>query len=51
MAMVTVSASARAAVHAYIARQEEHHRARTFREELMEFLEKSGVAYDERYLD
>jgi len=47
----TVSASGRASVQEYIARQEEHHRRRTFREELVEFLRKSGVAYDERYLD
>jgi REP element-mobilizing transposase RayT len=47
----TVSASARASVQEYIARQQEHHRTRTFREELVEFLEKSGVDYDPRYLD
>ncbi len=47
----TVSASAREAVQAYIANQEQHHRAKSFREELVEFLEKSGVEYDARYLD
>ncbi|MFM8357061.1 MAG: IS200/IS605 family transposase, partial [Verrucomicrobiota bacterium] len=47
----TVSASGRNAVRDYIARQEEHHRRRTFREELVDCLRKSGVAYDERYLD
>ena len=50
-AAFTVSASARDSVRAYIRRQEEHHRRKTFREELVEFLEKSGVAYDARYLD
>ena len=50
-AAFTVSASARDSVRDYIGRQEEHHRQRTFREELVEFLQKSGVAYDERYLD
>ena len=50
-AAFTVSASAREAVRTYIARQEEHHRVKTFREELIEFLEKSGVPYDPRYLD
>jgi hypothetical protein len=35
----------------YIAKQEEHHRVRTFREELISMLEKSGVVYDEQYLD
>ena len=34
----------------YIASQKEHHRKRTFKEELIEFLDKYGVAYDERYL-
>jgi putative transposase len=47
----TVSASARKAVQAYIANQEEHHRTRSFREELIEFLDKSGATDDTRYLD
>lgn len=34
----------------YIASQKEHHRKRTFKDELIEFLEEYGVAYDERYL-
>jgi putative transposase len=34
----------------YIARQKEHHRARTFESELVGLLEKYGVVYDERYL-
>ncbi len=34
----------------YIASQKEHHRKRTFKEELIEFLEEYGIAYDERYL-
>ncbi len=46
----TVSASRRETVREYIARQEEHHRKRTFQEEYVEFLERSGVEYDERYL-
>jgi putative transposase len=50
-AAFTVSASAIESVRRYIAEQEEHHRKRTFREELVEFLQRSGVAYDERYLD
>ncbi len=50
-AAFTVSPSARIEVEKYISRQEEHHRKRTFRDELLEFLEKSGVSYDERYLD
>ena len=50
-AAFTVSASARDAVKHYIATQAEHHRRKTFREELIEFLEKSGVKYDPKYLD
>ncbi len=50
-AAFTVSASARDAVRDYIARQEEHHRKKTFREELVEMLEKAGVVYDPRYLE
>jgi putative transposase len=38
------------AVRNYIARQEEHHRARTFQEEYEGFLKKSGVAYNPRHL-
>lgn len=50
-AAFTVSAPARAAVKRYIAGQQAHHRNRTFREELVELLEKAGVVYDRRYLD
>ena len=46
----TVSPSKTTAVSRYIARQEEHHRKRTFQEEYLEFLKESGVEYDERYL-
>jgi putative transposase len=46
----TVSASQRETVREYIARQEEHHRKRTFQEEYLELLQRSGVDYDERYL-
>ena len=50
-AAFTVSESSREKVRDYIARQEEHHRMRSFREELVGFLERCGVDYDERYLD
>jgi putative transposase len=50
-AAFTVSASAVDEVRKYIASQAEHHRARTFREELKALLDRSGVVYDERYLD
>lgn len=47
----TVSATARPQVRNYIANQAEHHRVKTFREELAEFLEAAGVEYEDRYLD
>jgi len=47
----TVSPNARDHVRTYIAGQEEHHRARTFREELVELLERAGVEYEPKYLD
>ncbi|HET6890163.1 MAG TPA: IS200/IS605 family transposase [Pyrinomonadaceae bacterium] len=34
----------------YIARQKEHHRKVTFKEEFLEFLIKYGIEYDERYI-
>ena len=34
----------------YIAAQEEHHRAVSFQEEFLAFLERHGVDYDERYV-
>jgi len=46
----TVSASQRESVREYIARQDEHHRTRTFQDEYLELLQRSGVEYDERYL-
>jgi putative transposase len=47
----TVSASQVPAVKQYIAEQEEHHRTRTFQEEYMAMLTKSGVAFDPRFLE
>jgi REP element-mobilizing transposase RayT len=46
----TVSPSQLPALIGYVERQEEHHRLRPFREELVAILEKHGVEYDERYL-
>jgi REP element-mobilizing transposase RayT len=34
----------------YIARQKEHHRKRSFKEELIQFLNAYGIDYDEEYL-
>ena len=50
-AAFTVSATARDAVEKYILNQEEHHRRRSFREELIEMLGKAGIEYDSKYLD
>lgn len=50
-AAFTVSASAVDEVRRYIENQEEHHRERSFREELVIMLQRSGVKFDERYLD
>jgi putative transposase len=50
-AAFTVSASLRIAVQEYIARQAEHHRRKSFREELIEFLKKCEIEFEERYLD
>jgi putative transposase len=50
-AAFTVSPTARESVKIYIANQEEHHRRRSFREELIDLLEKAGIEYDPRYLD
>jgi REP element-mobilizing transposase RayT len=47
----TVSPRALDSVVRYIANQEEHHRIRSFRDELVDFLAKAGVEYDPRYLD
>ena len=50
-AAFTVSAPARPAVRGYIANQEEHHRERSFRDELIDLLAKAGIEYDPQYLD
>jgi putative transposase len=46
----TVNASQLENLRAYIQQQEEHHRTRTFREEYLALLQRSGVEFDERYL-
>jgi len=50
-AVFSVSATARGAVKKYISNQEEHHRKRTFREELRSMLDQAGVEYNSKYLD
>ena len=50
-AAFTVSPTARPSVKEYIAHQEEHHRAKSYREELIEMLARADVEYDPRYFD
>jgi REP-associated tyrosine transposase len=46
----SVSQSGAGAVREYIARQEEHHRTMTFKEELVALLERHEIEYDPRDL-
>ena len=47
----TVSPNAREGVKRYISNQKEHHRTKTFREELVGLLEQAGIEYDPKWLD
>ena len=49
-AAFTVSASKAESVASYIQNQEQHHKTRSFADELAELLKAHGVEYDERYL-
>ena len=46
----SVSESMRQKVSDYIANQEEHHRIKSFKEELIELFQKHQIEYDEKYL-
>ena len=46
----SVSQSRVEAVRTYIRNQEQHHRKRSFQEELVAFLKQHGIAYDPRFL-
>ena len=50
-AAFTVSSTSREAVKKYIENQLEHHRVKSFREELELMLKKAGIEYDPKYLD
>jgi len=50
-AAFTVGAPSRQAVCHYIARQEEHHRLKSFRQELVEILNKAEIEFDPKYFD
>ena len=49
-AAFSVSASSVRAVAAYIDDQDEHHRRRSFQDELILLLQRHGVKYDEKYI-
>jgi len=49
-AAFTVSESQVDMVESYIARQAEHHRKRTFQEELLDFLRAHRIQFDERHI-
>jgi len=46
----TVSKSNLESVVSYIQKQREYHQQRTFQEEYLDFLQKHGIEYDERYV-
>ena len=46
----SVSSSKRQVVANYIARQKEHHKKIDYQNEFLQFLQKYGVNYDERYV-
>ena len=50
-AAFTISATSCDAVQKYVRNQQEHHRHRSFREEVQEMLIKAGVGFDPRYLE
>ncbi len=50
-AVFSISADVRLKVKKYIANQREHHRVRSYREELMDMLDRAGIEYDPKYLD
>jgi putative transposase len=49
-AAFTVSMSQLEIVRRYVRNQEQHHRRKTFQQELRQLLDKHGVEYDERYI-
>jgi len=49
-AAFSVSQSLAETVRSYIARQEEHHRRRTFQEEYLLFLQRHHIEYDPRFV-
>lgn len=50
-AVFSVSPTGRESVAKYISNQKEHHRRKSFREELIFMLKKAGIEFDPKYLD
>lgn len=50
-AAFTVSPSARPLVRKYIRNQDDHHRKKSFREELLEMLRMAGLKFDPNYIE
>ena len=50
-AAFSVSATSLKGVRGYINDQEKHHEKKSFRDELIELLEMSGIEYDPKFLD
>ncbi len=50
-AVFSVSPTGRESVTKYIENQKEHHRKKSFREELIFMLKKAGIEFDPKYLD
>ncbi|MCH7516208.1 MAG: hypothetical protein IIB08_03625 [Bacteroidetes bacterium] len=51
MAAFTYSIDAKENLIDYVKNQEEHHKTKTFREELIELLEYHHIAFDKKHLD
>ena len=49
-AMFSVSPTHREEVEKYVRNQEEHHQKKTFQEELLGFLNRYGIEYNEEYM-
>ena len=50
-AAFTVGPSACGSVRGYIGNQRQHHQRRSFREELVDLLQRAGIEFEDRYLD
>ena len=46
----SINKADQAGLKTYLVNQKEHHRKKSFKEELIQFLDEYGIEYDERYL-